>query len=237
MYAVTDGFSGLTARGDTPGTGMNFLVHNMCRLPGSDGTFMIVKGGMGTVTARIGEAARKAGATIETGQRRSSSILVDGGRSRGVVLADGTELSREGGRVQRRSVPHARARRQGALPAEYNARLDGYLRDGTTMKVNLALRGLPKFTCLPGGQGAVRPDDRPLARREGRHRVARARASPTCRQGRLPEFPTMEWYIHTTVDPTMKDEHGPPQQRALRAVGAVRALRRHDAGRRRRRAT
>jgi hypothetical protein len=29
MYAVTDGFSGLNGGWDTPGTGMNFLVHNM----------------------------------------------------------------------------------------------------------------------------------------------------------------------------------------------------------------
>ena len=48
MYAVTDGFSGLNGGWDTPGTGMNFLIHNMCRLPGADGTWMIVKvGGCG----------------------------------------------------------------------------------------------------------------------------------------------------------------------------------------------
>src|SRR4051812_11194909 len=33
MYAVTDGFSGLSAGFGAGGTGMNFLVHNMCRLP------------------------------------------------------------------------------------------------------------------------------------------------------------------------------------------------------------
>src|SRR5260221_3921843 len=53
----------------TPGTGMNFLVHNMCRLPGSDGTWMIVRGGMGTVTRLIADAARQAGAKIETGKK------------------------------------------------------------------------------------------------------------------------------------------------------------------------
>src|SRR5690606_33046077 len=47
MYAVTDGFSGLTGSWSTPGTGMNFLVHNMCRLPGAGGTWMVVRGGMG----------------------------------------------------------------------------------------------------------------------------------------------------------------------------------------------
>src|SRR2546428_1377510 len=61
MCAVTDGFSGLNGDWDTPGTGMNFLIHNMCRLPGSEGTWMIVKGGMGAVTARLAAAAVQAG--------------------------------------------------------------------------------------------------------------------------------------------------------------------------------
>src|SRR2546430_1702742 len=50
MYAVTDGLSGLTAGPDDPGTGNNFLAHNMCRLPGSDGTWMFAAAGMGTVS-------------------------------------------------------------------------------------------------------------------------------------------------------------------------------------------
>ena len=55
MYAVTDGLSGLDATWDTPGSGHNFLVHNMCRLPGADGTWMVVRGGMGTVTSTIAD--------------------------------------------------------------------------------------------------------------------------------------------------------------------------------------
>ncbi|KAF6262119.1 hypothetical protein COO60DRAFT_1636158 [Scenedesmus sp. NREL 46B-D3] len=43
MYAVTDGFSRLKGTRDTPGTGMNFTVHIMCRLPNSDGTWMVVQ--------------------------------------------------------------------------------------------------------------------------------------------------------------------------------------------------
>ncbi len=46
---------------DTPGTGMNFFIHNMCRLPGADGTWMIVKGGMGSVTQVLAAAAKKVG--------------------------------------------------------------------------------------------------------------------------------------------------------------------------------
>src|SRR3984893_4603553 len=88
MYAVTDGFSGLYGTWDTPGTGMNFLVHNMCRLPGSDGTWMIVQGGMGTVTQRLAAAAREAGARIETG-RGVQQISSEKGVVQGVRLKDG----------------------------------------------------------------------------------------------------------------------------------------------------
>ena len=59
MYAVTDGLSGLTAGPDTPGTGHNFLVHNMCRLPGADGTWMIVEGGMGSRVRRLRRGSRQ----------------------------------------------------------------------------------------------------------------------------------------------------------------------------------
>jgi phytoene dehydrogenase-like protein len=206
MYAVTDAFSGLCGTYGTPGTGMNFLVHNMCRLPGSDGTFMIVKGGMGTVTARIGEAARKAGAMIETG-RKVERILVDGRTVRGVALSDGTQLRAS---VVVCNADPFRMRDlvgRGALPDDYNRRIDSYLRDGTTMKVNLALAGLPRFTCLPEDRGQygptihLLPDEKDVI-------ASLERGFADVKAGRLSELPTIEWYIHTTVDPSMKDEAG-----------------------------
>src|SRR5262245_37507608 len=66
MYAVTDGFPGVCGSFGTRGTGMNFLVHNMCRLPGSDGTWMIAAGGMGSVSAELARLATQAGALIWT---------------------------------------------------------------------------------------------------------------------------------------------------------------------------
>jgi phytoene dehydrogenase-like protein len=209
MYAVTDGFSGSTGTWNTPGTGMNFLVHNMCRLPGSDGTFMLVRGGMGTVTARLGDAARAAGAAIETG-RKVERILVDGGAVRGVLLEDGREHR---ARTVVCNADPFRMRElvgRAELPPDYNARIDSYLRDGTTMKVNLALRGLPKFSCLPAGSDASRvygptihllPDERDVL-------ASLERSFADVQAGRLPEFPTIEWYIHTTLDPSLRDANG-----------------------------
>jgi phytoene dehydrogenase-like protein len=206
MYATTDGFSGLTGGWDTPGTGMNFLVHNMCRLPGSGGTFMVVRGGMGTVTERLADAARKAGAVIETG-RRVERILVDGGAARGVLLAGGEEVRAEV--VVCNADPFRMQELVGraALPAEYSARIDGYRRDGTTMKVNLALKGLPEFACLKEDKGQYGPTIH-LLPDEGDVIATLRQGFADAQAGRLPEFPTIEWYIHTTVDPSLRDSEG-----------------------------
>ena len=49
-----------------------------CRLPGSDGTWMVVRGGMGTITQRLAQAAMQAGANIQTGQGVQSISIRDG---------------------------------------------------------------------------------------------------------------------------------------------------------------
>src|SRR5204863_4352797 len=92
MYAVTDGLSGIHAGPDDPGTGHNFLVHNMCRLPGADGTWLIAEGGMGTVSRTFADAARAAGARLYTGAA-VTAVTVDAGAASGVVLADGRSIT------------------------------------------------------------------------------------------------------------------------------------------------
>jgi phytoene dehydrogenase-like protein len=206
MYAVTDGFSGLYGSWDTPGTGMNFLIHNMCRLPGADGTWMICKGGMGTVTRMMAEKAQELGATIEV-NKRVESFRIDGGRIKAVVLASGEELTADAVVVNADPFRMRDLVGRDNLPQEYNARIDGYEKPGSTFKVNMALGGLPKFTCLPEDRGQygptihLLPDEKDVMRhiKEGFAMVQR---------GELDPFPTIEWYIHTTVDPSLKDAEG-----------------------------
>lgn len=205
MYAVTDGFSGLNGGWDTPGTGMNFLIHNMCRLPGSDGTWMIVEGGMGTVTARLAEAAADAGATIAT-DSPVREVVVDTGRATGVRTDDGHLY--EADAVVFNADPFRMREVIGAanLPDDYNGRLDGYRRDGTTLKVNLCLSGLPRFSCLPEDRGQHATTIHLLP--EDDVRASLDEAFGDAQAGRLPDFPAIEWYIHTTVDPTLRDDAG-----------------------------
>ena len=206
MYAVTDSFTGSYAGWDTPGGGMNFLIHNMCRLPESDGTWMIVEGGMGTVSEKLAGAAKDAGANIHL-NAPVESILTENGEAVGVELQSGEQISSDA--VLTNADPFTSRNLVGKpkLPDDYNETLDARERPGSTLKVNLCLSELPEFECLPEQQGQHRttihilPDeDEVLAKLdEGFEDV---------RNGRLPEFPSIEWYIHTTVDETLKDEEG-----------------------------
>lgn len=203
MYAVTDGISGLAAGVDDPGTGHNFLAHNMGRLPGSDGTWMIVRGGMGTVSTALADAAGAAGAQLRTGTA-VRAVDVTGG------VVSGVETDR--GRIRSTVVlaacdPFRLPALVGpALPDDLRDRLDGLRRPGVTLKLNLALREVPSFPAL-GGRGTggatvhlMPGEDHPLA-------AVRAMWADV-EAGRLPDFPTIEWYLHTTVDPSLQDPAG-----------------------------
>ncbi len=206
MYSVTDGFSGLNGSFGTAATGMNFLIHNMCRLPGSDGTWMIAEGGMGSITREIAHLARTAGARILT-EAAVERITVSNSSVTGVVLRDGREI--ESPVVISNADPFRMRSLLGAetLPEEFNAKLDHFKRMGTTMKVNLALDRLPTFSCLPAPVGQhnatihLLPQGPGVIRQigEGFQRV---------QTGRLAEFPTIEWYIHTQSDPSLQDPQG-----------------------------
>jgi len=203
MYAVTDGLSGLHAGPDTPGSGHNFLVHNMCRLPGADGTWMIVRGGMGTVSGAIARQASAAGATLHPSSP-VASVDVSDGQVRGVTLADGTTIETKV--VVAGCDPFTLAD-LAPLPPALVARLDTLRRPGTTLKVNLAFRDLPSFSCLPPGAPSPFGSTIHLLPQEKPMDAVRAMWADV-QAGRLPDFPTIEWYLHTTADPSLSDPAG-----------------------------
>lgn len=205
MYAVTDGFSGLYGGWDSPGTGMNFLVHNMCRLPNSGGTWMIVQGGMGTVTQKLYAEFRSAGGQLMLDEP-VERVLVERGSACGVVLGGGVEV--RAGVVVAGCDPFTLRELVGdAFPAPLGQRLDGMKKPGSTFKLNLALAKMPRFTCLPEPPKNFGPTVHLLP--EGENVISELRAAfRTVQEGRLADFPTIEWYVHTPLDPTLSDEHG-----------------------------
>lgn len=206
MHAVTDGFSGVWGTWNSKGTGHNFLVHKMCRLLGSDGTFMLVEGGMGVVSERLAARARELGVTVRTSSR-VERIILDRSVAKGVVLADGSELSASVVVVNADPFRMRSLLGRGSLPADYEAKIDGYARDGTTLKINMCLSGLPRFTCLPEDRGQHRATIHLLP--QGKDVIASLTESfEAVKAGKLADFPSMEWYIHTAADPSMQDAEG-----------------------------
>jgi phytoene dehydrogenase-like protein len=205
MYAVTDAFSGLDAGYDTPGAGMNLLVHNMCRLPGSGGTWMIVGGGMGTVTQSLAKLVLKRGGEIRT-RAKVATIRTDGGVVKGVVLEGGEELSASV--VVSNADPFRTLKmvEASAVPTDYRQRIDAMATPGSTFKVNLCLKGLPTFTCLPEDRGQFGPTIHLLPQENVLESLASSYADTQA--GKLAEFPSIEWYFHTPLDPSLRDEEG-----------------------------
>lgn len=177
-----------------------------CRLPGADGTWMVVEGGMGTVSNRLAAAAREAGAVIHI-QSPVETILSDNGTARGIRLSNGEEIRAKAVMVNADPFRLRELAGADAFPQGFNDRLDGMKRNGTTMKVNLALRDLPTFTCLPERRGQHHTTTH-LLPDESEVEQTIADGFRDVESGKLPQFPTIEWYIHTTVDPTLQDKDG-----------------------------
>jgi phytoene dehydrogenase-like protein len=192
----------------SPGTAYELLHHYMGEIDGVARAWGLPKGGTGAVSLAIAAAAEALGATIRT-ESPVAKVLMKDGEARGVVLEDGTEI-------------RARAVVSGVdphrtffgfvggdhLPDEFVAELRRYKLRGSSGKVNLALDGLPEFTCRPGdglhlrGDIVVAPSIDYLER-----------AYDDAKYGAFSRQPFLDIVIPTLTDPSM----APPGKHVLSA--------------------
>ncbi|HVY94391.1 MAG TPA: NAD(P)/FAD-dependent oxidoreductase, partial [Bryobacteraceae bacterium] len=135
------------------GTAYILMHHCMGGVGGRRGLWGFVQGGMGAVSEAIAASARSHGAEIRTnaGVRR---VLVRGDRAAGVVLENGDEI--EAKIVASNLDPKVtflKLVEAGELDPEFRGAIERYRVEGTSLKMNLALEGLPDFTALPGAPG------------------------------------------------------------------------------------
>jgi phytoene dehydrogenase-like protein len=134
----------------SPGTAYVLLHHYMGEIDGAFRSWGLARGGTGQVSNAIAAAALEAGAEIRLGTA-VRHVLVSGGTATGVVLENGdyhmasTILSSVDPRVTFMQMVGA-----DHLPGEFADDIRRYRFRGSSAKVNLALDGLPDFTCLPG---------------------------------------------------------------------------------------
>jgi phytoene dehydrogenase-like protein len=166
-----------------------------------DGVFRawgFAKGGNGSVSAAIAAAAREHGAEIRT-NAPVARVLVENGRTRGVVLENGDELRAN---IVVSSADPRRTFMQlvGAehLPDEFAQAIRNFKFRGSSGKVNLALSELPNFTCLPGvgphlrGAISISPSVEYLER-----------AYDDAKYGEVSKQPYMDIVIPSMIDPSM----------------------------------
>ncbi len=134
----------------SPGTAYVLLHHYMGEIDGAFRSWGFARGGTGAISEAIASAAREAGVTIRA-QARVGAIKQKGGRAVGVALASGEEIdaklvvsSLDPRQTFLRLLP------EDALPSAFKLQVGRYKLRGSSGKVNLALDGLPDFSCLPG---------------------------------------------------------------------------------------
>jgi phytoene dehydrogenase-like protein len=142
----------------SPGTAYVLLHHYMGEIDGSFRAWGLSKGGTGQVAAAIASAARGFGADIRT-DSDVAQIRCQNGRATSVVLKNGDELRARiivSGVDPRRTFLGLVGEQH--LEAELTRQVKRFKMRGSSAKVNLALDGLPSFTCLPGDGPHLRGD-------------------------------------------------------------------------------
>ena len=130
-----------------PGTAYVLLHHVFGEVNGKKGAWGHAIGGMGAITQAMRREAQARGVEIRTGAA-VERIAVDGGRARGVVLADGSEIA--AARVVSNAHPRWLLSALPDVPGEWREPFAHYRSESATFRMNVALAQLPDFSCLPG---------------------------------------------------------------------------------------
>jgi phytoene dehydrogenase-like protein len=191
---AADGVFGSMLGPWSAGSGLLFLLHAANDSAG-DARALWPRGGPGALADALRAAAAAAGVTIVTAAR-VTEVITDGGRARGVRLADGRTL--DAAAVVSGIDPRATFALCDpmALPSELRWRASNYRARGTLAKINLALSAMP---IVPGADreqltGPIRmaPDVDAIER-----------AFDHAKYGRWSPAPWLEATIPSLVDPSL----------------------------------
>jgi phytoene dehydrogenase-like protein len=184
------------------GTAFNLLYHHLGQRLGGVSSLGVVYGGMSNLAEALANAARSFGATIQV-KSPVKKVLVENGRSVGVVLESGEEIKAPivvSGANPRQTFT------QLVDPIELDVSFLREVRNikyrGSVAKVNLALSGLPAFTALPDG------DTKLL---QGRIQISPSliyleKAYDAAKYGRFSQQPYLDIRIPSLADPTLAPE-------------------------------
>lgn len=180
------------------GTALNLFRRAAESGSGSPTALVRPRGGIGRLTEALASAAQAAGAEIRT-ECEVKHVLLMEGRTAGVVLEDGTEIS--AGTVASGVGPGVTLLGlvdPAELDPEFARALKSVRYRGATAKVHLALGDLPRFEGMPnagphlGGAISISPSLEYVER-----------ASDAAKYGRVSRAPYLEAVIPSVSDPDM----------------------------------
>ncbi len=134
----------------TPGSVYVMWHHMFGEVNGEKGMWGYVRGGMGRISYAMAASAEAHGAQIRL-NTRVKELLINNGRVEGVRLEGGEELRADA--VLSNVDPKTTFQRfcdDAGLDADFLRRISQFKTDSAIFKLNIALRELPSFTCLPG---------------------------------------------------------------------------------------
>ena len=184
----------------TPGSVYVLWHHMFGEVNGVQGMWGYVRGGMGRISFALAASAEAHGATIRT-DTPVSKILVYNGRAEGVRLENGEELRAKA--VLSNADPKRTFLQfctDADLDKDFLKRISHFKTDSAVIKLNIALKELPDFKCLPGTT-------------PGLQHVGSLDITPTpdwvqdayqdAARGELSQKPYIEAYMQSATDPSV----------------------------------
>ena len=195
------GITGMFQGPMAPGTAYTFLHHHV----GAGGVVrptILVRGGVGILTAALAAAAREHGTEIRT-NAAVDHVIVENGEATGVVLDGGEEVeakwivSNADPRTTFTRLVHAQE-----LSPEFSQKIRNIKFKGACGKVHLMLDELPDFTCLRGSGPPLHPHLSGVISISPSINYLE-RAYDDAKYGRVSHKPYLEAVIPTIADPSL----------------------------------
>ena len=189
----------------TPGASLSMLHHAVGEVDGHKGSWGIVRGGMGAITQAMARSAQDKCVEIRT-NAPVKRILVEKDKVVGVMLVDGSTVKAPvvaANTDPKRTFLTLLGRDH--LPDGFARDIAAIRQESASLRLNLALSGLPDFACLPGTKTG--PHHRAsITFIESKDHVEQAYLS--ARAGIPTPHPIMESIIPSTMDATLVEKPG-----------------------------
>jgi phytoene dehydrogenase-like protein len=134
----------------TPGSAYVLLHHLFGEVNGKKGAWGHAIGGMGAITQAMAACCRERGVVLRTGAA-VREVIAEKGRASGVVLENGETVRARAvvSNLNPKLLFGGSMVDPDLLPADFRERIAHYRCGSGTFRMNLALSGLPRFSCLP----------------------------------------------------------------------------------------